>query len=75
MFFDAANTPAHEDDAYGRLNARLSVTPSSDKWDVAIAVDNALDEEYTNIRQDIGLGLAVNRGLPRLWRAEINYRF
>jgi iron complex outermembrane receptor protein len=75
MFFDAANTPAHEEDAYGRLNARLSFTPSSDNWDVAIAVDNALDEEYTNIRQDIGLGLAVNRGLPRLWRAEINYRF
>ena len=63
------------EDDYGVFNARVGFTPNSEKWDVAVAVDNIADEEYTVIRQDIGFGEALMRGMPRLWRVEFNVYF
>ncbi|MCV6625214.1 MAG: TonB-dependent receptor, partial [Cellvibrionaceae bacterium] len=75
FYFDAANTPAHQQDSYGLLSTRLSYTPDSDAWDIALAADNLLDEDYANMRQNVGLGLAVSPGLSRLIRLEANLRF
>ena len=71
--FDAANTLSEED--YGLLNAKVTFTPSSEAWDLALGVDNIADEEYAAVRQDIGLGLAINRGMPRLWKVDFNVYF
>lgn len=73
FYFDVANTLPEAD--YGLLNAKLTFTPSSENWDLALGVDNLTDEEYAAARQDIGLGLAINRGMPRLWKMDANLYF
>jgi iron complex outermembrane receptor protein len=75
FYFDPGNTL--EEDGYGLLSAKLSFTPESGRWDVAISGDNLTDEDYANARQDIGLGTGVqiNRGLPRLVKVNVNLYF
>ncbi len=75
FYFDPANTL--EEDGYGLLSARLTYTPASEGWDVALSGDNLTDTEYANVRQDIGLGTGeqINRGLPRLVKLNFNIYF
>lgn len=73
QFFDAGNTLS--EDAYALVNGRVSYTPDSDGWHVALAIDNALDKEYAVNRNDIGFGPRLLRGMPRMIRAEVGFRF
>jgi len=73
FYYDVDNVLA--EDSYGLLNAKLTFTPSSEAWDLALAVDNISDEDYAVFRQDIGLGEALTRGMPRLWKVEFNAYF
>jgi len=73
FFFDAANTRPEDD--YGLFNAKVTFTPNSGRWDLALGVDNITDEEYALYRTDIGLGQAFSRGMPRLWKVDFNLYF
>lgn len=73
QFWDVANTLS--EDAYALVNGKVTYTPDHEKWHVALAIDNALDEEYAVQRTNIGLGNRLSRGLPRMIRAEVGFRF
>jgi len=75
FYFDTANSLMEE--SYGLLSGKVTFTPTSESWDFSISADNITDEAYANYRQDLGLGIgvSVNRGMPRLIRAEVNYYF
>lgn len=75
FYFDPGNSLG--EDGYGLLSANLTYTPPSESWDVGIRGENLTDEDYANIRSDIGLGTgpSINRGLPRLWKVSFNVYF
>ncbi|BFM18091.1 TonB-dependent receptor [Maricurvus nonylphenolicus] len=75
FYFDVPNTQAEGD--YGLTSAKVTFIPDGEAWDLALGVDNLTDEEYAVYRQDIGLGAGqqMNRGMPRLVRAEFNLYF
>ena len=73
FFYDADNLL--EEDGYNLLSAKVSYAPADSNWDVALSVQNATDEDYAAARADIGLGAAINRGLPRLVKFDINMHF
>lgn len=73
FYFDTDNILAEE--AYGLVGAKMTFIPLSERWDLAFGVDNATDEEYAVYRQDVGLGLAMSRGMPRLWKVDFNLYF
>lgn len=77
MFFSPINTDTLRQDSYGLLSGRVAYTPSSERWDIAVRADNLLDEEFSNVQSDIGLGTgtAYNRGLPRRFMATVNIYF
>jgi iron complex outermembrane receptor protein len=70
FFFDADNLL--KEDGYGLINAKVSYAPENAGWDIGLSVHNATDEDYAAARADIGLGAAINRGMPRLVKFEIN---
>ncbi|MCV6627379.1 MAG: TonB-dependent receptor, partial [Cellvibrionaceae bacterium] len=73
-FYTPINNEALKEPSYGLLGARLAYSPSSGRWDIALAGDNLLDQEYAAFRQDIGIGLGPHlvRGLPRLYTLSFN---
>lgn len=73
FFYDADNTLAEE--SRGLLSAKLTYRPNSDGWDLGLGVQNAMNKEYSNLRQDIGLGQAHNYGMPRMYKFEFNMYF
>ncbi|ARN76273.1 TonB-dependent receptor [Oceanicoccus sagamiensis] len=75
-YFDGANEV--DESSYGIVNARVTYTPVSESWDIAVAVDNITDEDYAVDRgiADFGLGdEQLLQGDGRLMRAEFNIRF
>lgn len=70
FFFDAGNLL--EEKGYGLVNAKISYAPEGANWDLGLSVYNATDEDYAAAKADIGLGAAINRGMPRLVKFEIN---
>jgi iron complex outermembrane receptor protein len=70
FFFDAGNLL--EEKGYGLVNAKISYAPEGANWDLGLSVHNATDEDYAAAKADIGLGAAINRGMPRLVKFEIN---
>ena len=73
FFYDAANLRPEPD--RGLLAAKVTYRPDSERWDVALGAQNITDEDYTQRRSDIGLGASINRGMPRLWKVELNAYF
>ncbi len=73
-FYHEANNENAED-GFGLLNARVSYTPADGNWELAIAGDNLLDEEYAASRADFGLGQQLHWGYKRMLRAEFNIYF
>lgn len=73
FFYDSANLRPEPD--RGLLAAKLTYRPNSERWDLAVGAQNITDEEYTQRRSDIGLGATINRGMPRLWKVELNAYF
>ena len=73
FFYDAGNLL--EENGYALLSAKVSYAPEGSNWDMGISVQNATDEDYAAARADIGLGAAINRGMPRLVKFDINMHF
>lgn len=73
FFYDATNLLAEDD--RGLLGAKVTYRPANERWDLALSAQNLTDEEYTLARADIGLGAAINRGMPRLWMLSFNAYF
>ena len=73
FFYDAGNLL--EEKGYALLSAKVSYAPEGSNWDMGISVQNATDEDYAAARADIGLGTAINRGMPRLVKFDINMHF
>jgi len=69
VFFEEDNTPGIEQDAYGLLNARISVELSPG-WKITAYATNLLDEEYLidagNTGRNFGLPTYIS-GAPRLY--------
>lgn len=73
FFYDAGNLL--EENGYALLSAKVSYAPEGSNWDMGVSVQNATDEDYAAARADIGLGTAINRGMPRLVKFDINMHF
>jgi len=73
FFYDAGNLL--EEKGYALLSAKVSYAPEGSNWDMGVSVQNATDEDYAAARADIGLGTAINRGMPRLIKFDINMHF
>ena len=72
--FNQANL---EEPSYGVWNAKMTYRPSSEAWDASFSIDNIDDEDYSTVRQDINIGLGEThyRGMPRLWKVNVNAYF
>jgi iron complex outermembrane receptor protein len=77
MFFTPINSDELSQDSYGLLSGRLAYTSGSERWSIALRGENLLDEEFANVRSDIGLGTGtqINRGLPRRYMVSVNLYF
>lgn len=76
VFFSADNAKNTTQDSYGLWNAKATYRAVSERWDIYLAADNILDEEYANLFQDIGLGTQnVYRANPRLVKVGFNIYF
>ncbi len=64
-----------EEDGYGLLNGKVTYTPSSEGWDIAIAADNITNQDYAALRSDFGWGPMLHWGTKRMVRAEFNVYF
>ena len=73
-FYHEANNE-NEEDAYGILNAKVTYTHGSERWDLALAADNLTDENYGTVRVDFGWGQHIHWGNKRMVRAEFNIYF
>ena len=75
---DPADNPASTVDGYGTANARAYLLDSAEKWEVSLSVKNLADKQYeTSIFLLNGIGgyRYGFDGPPRMWSADITYRF
>jgi iron complex outermembrane recepter protein len=77
QYFELVNQPRLQEGGYGQLNARATLHDANDKWSVGAWVRNATDKLYwTNIVDLQGFGYDYrHRGLPRMYGADVTYRF
>ncbi|MEH6581304.1 MAG: TonB-dependent receptor [Halioglobus sp.] len=61
-------------DGYDLVDLRVTLASHEDTWSVALVGENLGDEEYISSMIDFGAPLAV-RGVGRLMRMEVSYRF
>jgi iron complex outermembrane receptor protein len=75
--FDFYNHPTNTEDAYGLLNASLSVGPPSLRWALTAWVRNAFDERYVtqaNTASGANPSRSGSLGMPRMFGATLNWR-
>ena len=67
---------AYGHDGYQVLNARLSLLPDSERWELALVGNNLTDEEYlaTATGDDLGSFMQIPTR-PRSWALEASYRW
>ena len=77
QYFELLNQPRLQEGGYGLLNARATLHAANDRWSVGAWVRNATDKLYwTNIVDLQGFGYDYrHRGLPRMYGADVTYRF
>lgn len=78
FWFNLADTPAVEQSAYGIVNARINYTPAGERLEVGVSVDNLADKHYAAMGFDnAGINGLAQRypGMPRWFKAHINYKF
>jgi len=78
FWFNLSDVPVVEQPAFGIANARIDYAPHGDKIDVGLSVENLADKHYGVMGFDNTSinGLAqVYPGMPRWFKAHINYRF
>ena len=78
FWFNLGDTPAVQQSGYGIANARINYSPASGKWEIGASVENLADKHYGTMGFDNTSinGLAqVYPGMPRWFKAHINYHF
>jgi iron complex outermembrane receptor protein len=78
FWFNLSDLPVVEQPAFGLANARVDYSPHGDKLDIGVSVENLADKHYGVMGFDNTSinGLAqVYPGMPRWFKAHINYRF
>src|SRR5256885_16300721 len=77
-WFTLTDLPVVEQSGFGLANARASYTPASGKLEIGVSVENLADKHYGTMGFDNTSinGLAqVYPGMPRWFKAHINYHF
>jgi len=74
---EAANTKVSEIDGYTLFDARITLSPHSEKWDVNLWSNNITDERYVQYINDLsGLGsIILTPGDQRTYGVDVTYRF
>ena len=78
FWFNLGNTPAVEQNGFGIANARISWAPTSGKFEVGASVENLANKHYGVMGFDNTSinGLAQRYpGMPRWFKAHVNYKF
>jgi iron complex outermembrane receptor protein len=77
QYFEFLNEPRLAQGGYSLLNARATLDSSSDRWEVSAWVRNLADKLYFTNEVDLqGLGYDYrHRGEPRMYGADVTYRF
>ncbi len=78
FWFNLSDNPAVLQSGFGVANARASYTPASGKLEIGVSVENLADKHYGTMGFDNTSinGLAqVYPGMPRWYKAHINYHF
>jgi iron complex outermembrane receptor protein len=78
FWFNLSDLPVVEQSAFGLANARVDYSPHGDKLDIGVSVENLANKHYGVMGFDNTSinGLAqVYPGMPRWFKAHINYRF
>ena len=78
MFFDNLNQPGLKEDAYTKLNARLSWLSSDERWEIAAWVKNLTDEVYRIYAFDLTADLGYIQEVyaaPRTYGVSVGVNF
>ena len=78
FWFNLSDLPVVEQSAFGVANVRANYTPPSGKLEIGVSVENLADKHYGTMGFDNTSinGLAqVYPGMPRWFKAHVNYKF
>jgi iron complex outermembrane receptor protein len=78
FWFNLTDLPVVEQSGFGLANVRLNYTPAGGKFEIGASVENLADKHYGTMGFDNTSinGLAqVYPGMPRWFKAHINYHF
>ncbi|HVS77997.1 MAG TPA: TonB-dependent receptor, partial [Steroidobacteraceae bacterium] len=77
QYFEFLNEPRLAQGGYSLLNARATLDSSNGRWEVSTWVRNLADKLYFTNEVDLqGLGYDYrHRGEPRMYGADVTYRF
>lgn len=78
QYYDAANTERFKEKGYGVLDGRIAFASSDDKYSVSLWMRNITDEEYYSYGFNNFAYFNFDysqRGLPRMYGAEVTVRF
>src|SRR5947207_2132022 len=78
FWFNLTDLPVVEQPGFGLANVRVNYTPAGGKFEIGVSVENLADKHYGTMGFDNTSinGLAqVYPGMPRWYKAHINYHF
>ena len=78
FWFNLGDAPSVAQSAFGVANARISYTPASGRVEVGASVENVADKHYAVMGFDnTGINGLAQRypGMPRWFKAHVNYKF
>jgi iron complex outermembrane receptor protein len=78
FWFNIGDAPSVEQPAFGVANARVSYTPTGGKFEIGASLENLADKHYAVMGFDnTGVNGLAQRypGMPRWFKAHVNYRF
>lgn len=78
VYFDFYNNPMNTQDAYGLMNATLSLGSQDTSWTLSAWVRNAFDERYISqgtTTTSANPARTGSIGMPRMYGVKLDYRF
>ncbi len=78
FWFNLSDLPVVEQPGYGVANVRISYSPAGGKLEIGASLENLADKHYGTMGFDNTSinGLAQTYpGMPRWWKAHVNYKF
>ena len=78
VYFDFYNNPMNTQDAYGLMNATLSLGSQDTSWTLSAWVRNAFDERYVSqgtTTTSANPARTGSIGMPRMYGVKLDYRF